>query len=86
MLGETVDGRTIAACVRARVADDVAVLAAERARVPGLATILVGEDPASAVYVAAKRKACAEVGIESYHHELSGDAPPGELFSLSSMN
>jgi methylenetetrahydrofolate dehydrogenase (NADP+)/methenyltetrahydrofolate cyclohydrolase len=65
-----IDGRAIAAEVRAEVARDVAALVAEAGRPPGLATILVGDDPASAVYIGGKRKACAEVGIQSFHHPL----------------
>ena len=58
-----IDGKEVAARVRAEVARDVAELRERTGRAPGLATILVGDDPASAVYVAGKRKACAEVGI-----------------------
>ncbi len=49
---------------------------------PGLATVLVGEDPASAIYVRMKREDCAEVGIESFHHEVAGDVNPGRLSRL----
>jgi methylenetetrahydrofolate dehydrogenase (NADP+) / methenyltetrahydrofolate cyclohydrolase len=52
------------------------------ARKPGLATILVGDDPASAVYVRMKREDSAEVGIESFHHEPGGDVEPGALAEL----
>ena len=51
-------------------------------RTPGLATILVGDDPASAVYVRMKREDSAEVGIESFHHEPGGDVAPEELAEL----
>ena len=51
-------------------------------RQPGLATILVGDDPASAVYVRMKREDSAEVGIESFHHEPGGDVAPEELAEL----
>ena len=64
--------RRVAARVRERVAAEVEELAAPQASTPGLATILVGDDPASEVYVRMKRKACAEVGIASFHHELAG--------------
>ena len=77
-MAERLDGRAVAARVRAEVARDAAGLA----RVPGLATILVGDDPASAVYVAAKRRACAEAGIESIHHALPADARLPELLAL----
>lgn len=79
----TIDGKEIAAAVRARVRAEVAELPAP----PGLATILVGEDPASATYVRMKREDCAEVGIESYHHEPGGDVGQDELAALiASLN
>jgi methylenetetrahydrofolate dehydrogenase (NADP+)/methenyltetrahydrofolate cyclohydrolase len=72
------DGKALAQRVRAEVAREVA----ELGRPIGLATVLVGDNPASAVYVRRKREACAEVGIESLHHELSGETPEDELLSL----
>lgn len=69
-----IDGKEVAARVRAEVARNVAELRDRTGRVPGLATILVGDDPASAVYVAGKRKACAEVGISDHHQHLRADA------------
>ncbi|HEV3094013.1 MAG TPA: bifunctional methylenetetrahydrofolate dehydrogenase/methenyltetrahydrofolate cyclohydrolase FolD [Solirubrobacteraceae bacterium] len=63
MGAQIIDGKAVAACVRARVAEEVAAFAREAGRPPGLATVLVGEDPASGVYVAAKQRACAEVGM-----------------------
>jgi methylenetetrahydrofolate dehydrogenase (NADP+)/methenyltetrahydrofolate cyclohydrolase len=73
-----IDGKAVAARVREQVRKDVADLSSP----PGLATILVGDDPASAVYVRMKREDCAEVGIESFHHELGGDASREELATL----
>jgi methylenetetrahydrofolate dehydrogenase (NADP+)/methenyltetrahydrofolate cyclohydrolase len=73
-----IDGKAVAARVRARVAEGVASLPAP----PGLATILVGDDPASAVYVRMKREDSAQVGIESFHHEPGGDVPQAELEEL----
>ena len=73
MTAQLIDGKAIAAQVRAEVADDVAAWTASSGRAPGLATVLVGEDPASAVYVANKIKACEEVGIRSLHHHLPAD-------------
>lgn len=55
---------------------------AKTARPPGLATVLVGDDPASAVYVASKRKTALEVGIKSFHHQLKADTTENELLSL----
>jgi methylenetetrahydrofolate dehydrogenase (NADP+) / methenyltetrahydrofolate cyclohydrolase len=72
---EIIDGKAVAARVRAEVAHEVAALPVT----PGLATVLVGDDPASAMYVRMKREDSAEVGIESFHHELGADAAPEEL-------
>lgn len=69
-----IDGKATAARVRAEVAREVAALVADGARPPGLATVLVGEDPASAVYVAGKQRACAEAGIAGFDHRLPADA------------
>jgi methylenetetrahydrofolate dehydrogenase (NADP+)/methenyltetrahydrofolate cyclohydrolase len=82
MSAAIVDGRAVAADVRRAVAADVAAYRAEHGRAPGLATILVGDDPASALYVRHKRAACAEVGIESFHHELPADAPAESVARL----
>jgi methylenetetrahydrofolate dehydrogenase (NADP+)/methenyltetrahydrofolate cyclohydrolase len=77
-----IDGKAVAAGVRARVAEEVTAFAAEQGRPPALATVLVGDDPASHVYVAGKRKACGEVGIRSVHHELPQETSEGELLEL----
>ncbi len=69
MAARLIDGKAVAADVRARVAEQVAALPSP----PGLATVLVGDDPASAVYVRMKREDSAEVGIESFHHEPAPD-------------
>jgi methylenetetrahydrofolate dehydrogenase (NADP+)/methenyltetrahydrofolate cyclohydrolase len=74
MAAQIIDGKAIAAKVREDVARDVEAFTARTGRRPGLATILVGDDPASAIYVANKRRSAGEVGIESYHHELPADA------------
>jgi methylenetetrahydrofolate dehydrogenase (NADP+) / methenyltetrahydrofolate cyclohydrolase len=76
------DGAAVAAELRAEVAAEVAAIVAAGGRAPALATILVGEDPASAVYVAAKHRACGEAGIDSIDHRLPADASPGELAEL----
>jgi methylenetetrahydrofolate dehydrogenase (NADP+)/methenyltetrahydrofolate cyclohydrolase len=75
-----IDGKAIAASLRALLAADLRRSASDDP--PGLATILIGDDPASAVYVASKRKACAEVGIESLHHHLPGDVAREEVLEL----
>jgi methylenetetrahydrofolate dehydrogenase (NADP+)/methenyltetrahydrofolate cyclohydrolase len=78
MAAQIIDGKAVAAKVREEVKREVDGLA----RKPGLATILVGDDPASAVYVRMKREDSAEVGIESFHHEPGGDVEPGALAEL----
>jgi methylenetetrahydrofolate dehydrogenase (NADP+)/methenyltetrahydrofolate cyclohydrolase len=74
MPAEIIDGKSVAARVRERVAGAVQAFVEEHGARPGLATVLVGDDPASAIYVRRKREACEEVGINSFHHE-----PPGEI-------
>jgi methylenetetrahydrofolate dehydrogenase (NADP+)/methenyltetrahydrofolate cyclohydrolase len=78
---EVIDGKAVAAGVRKRVATEVAELRSAGVE-PGLATVLVGDDPASHVYVRNKRKACAEVGIASIHHELDASTSEDELRAL----
>jgi methylenetetrahydrofolate dehydrogenase (NADP+)/methenyltetrahydrofolate cyclohydrolase len=73
-----IDGKAVAGDVRASVKDEVAALD----RAPGLATVLVGADPASQVYVGNKIKACEEVGIRSIHHGLGEGTPQDELLEL----
>ena len=77
-----IDGREVAGRVRAEVARDVAARVERGAGAPGLATILVGDDPASAIYVANKRKASAEVGIADLHRHLPADATQDEVATL----
>jgi methylenetetrahydrofolate dehydrogenase (NADP+)/methenyltetrahydrofolate cyclohydrolase len=78
MSAQVIDGKAVAERVRARVADEVSSLGVT----PGLATILVGDDPASAVYVRMKREDSAQVGIESFHHEPGGDISADALAGL----
>jgi methylenetetrahydrofolate dehydrogenase (NADP+)/methenyltetrahydrofolate cyclohydrolase len=80
-VGQTIDGKAVAAAVREEVRERVARLAA-RGIVPGLAAILVGDDPASRVYVGNKEKACADAGIRSFRHRLPASTPEGELLAL----
>lgn len=82
MTATIIDGRAVAARVRADVAREVAELTEQTGRAPGLATILVGDDPASAIYVANKRKACAEAGIADHHRHLGADAAEDEVSAL----
>jgi methylenetetrahydrofolate dehydrogenase (NADP+)/methenyltetrahydrofolate cyclohydrolase len=81
MSARIIDGKAVAQQVRDRVKTEVEELVAEGVK-PGLATIIVGDDPASHIYVRRKREACAEAGIESFHHELPADAPQAELAEL----
>jgi methylenetetrahydrofolate dehydrogenase (NADP+) / methenyltetrahydrofolate cyclohydrolase len=82
MSAEVIDGKAVAADLRGRVADVVARRTAAGAPSPGLATVLVGDDPASHVYVGSKRRACAEAGIRSIHHELPADVAQADLVEL----
>jgi methylenetetrahydrofolate dehydrogenase (NADP+) / methenyltetrahydrofolate cyclohydrolase len=82
MSAQVIDGRAAAQRLRERVTAEVAEFAATHGRPPGLATVLIGDDPASAVYVAGKRRACAEVGIESIHHELPGTVSQAEALAV----
>ncbi len=82
MSARIIDGKAIAADIRNEVADGVRKLRSERGVTPGLATLLVGEDPASHLYVGMKRKKCAEVGIESFHNELPATATQDEVLDL----
>jgi methylenetetrahydrofolate dehydrogenase (NADP+)/methenyltetrahydrofolate cyclohydrolase len=71
---QIIDGKAIAAQVRADVAEQVKLFNEQTGRVPGLATVLVGDDPGSAVYVAGKQRACAEVGMKPFDVRLSADS------------
>jgi methylenetetrahydrofolate dehydrogenase (NADP+) / methenyltetrahydrofolate cyclohydrolase len=82
MAAELIDGRAIAAAVRAEVARDVAEWTGAGHPVPGLATVLVGDDPASAIYVGGKQRASAEVGITGFDHRLADDAEQAEVEEL----
>jgi 5,10-methylene-tetrahydrofolate dehydrogenase/methenyl tetrahydrofolate cyclohydrolase len=82
MTASIIDGKVIAAEVRTEVAQGVEKLLADGGPRPGLATVLVGDNPASHTYVKAKRKACAEAGIESFGHELAATATQAEVESL----
>jgi methylenetetrahydrofolate dehydrogenase (NADP+)/methenyltetrahydrofolate cyclohydrolase len=77
-----IDGKAIAAEVRAEVKTAVDRLVADDGITPGLATVLVGENPASQVYVSSKRKACARAGINSWDHDLPADTPQDDLLEL----
>jgi methylenetetrahydrofolate dehydrogenase (NADP+) / methenyltetrahydrofolate cyclohydrolase len=78
MAAEIIDGKAVAARVKERVTREVAELPVK----PGLATVLVGDDPASHVYVRMKREDSAQVGIDSFHHEPGGDVSAEDLAAL----
>jgi methylenetetrahydrofolate dehydrogenase (NADP+)/methenyltetrahydrofolate cyclohydrolase len=78
MSARIIDGKAVAARIRSEVASEIE----RRGVTPGLATVLVGDDPASAVYVRMKREDSAEVGIESFHHEPGGDVSAEDLAGL----
>jgi methylenetetrahydrofolate dehydrogenase (NADP+)/methenyltetrahydrofolate cyclohydrolase len=77
-----IDGKAVGARVRADVARQVAEIAGRSGQAPGLATILVGDDPASAIYVRNKRRACEEVGIADFHRHLPADASEADVTDL----
>jgi methylenetetrahydrofolate dehydrogenase (NADP+)/methenyltetrahydrofolate cyclohydrolase len=81
-MAEIIDGKAIAQQVRAEVAQDVSAWVEAGHPAPGLATVLVGDDPASAVYVGGKQKASAEVGIEGFDHRLADDASHAQVEAL----
>jgi len=80
-MAEIIDGKKIAAEIRGRIKDDVKKLTAE-GRQPGLAAVLVGDNPASVIYVRNKRKACEEVGIYSEEHKLPATTTQEDLINL----
>jgi methylenetetrahydrofolate dehydrogenase (NADP+)/methenyltetrahydrofolate cyclohydrolase len=82
MSARLIDGKAVAAEVRERVREGVAELVEEGAEPPGLATVLVGEDPASEIYVRNKHRASEEAGMRSLHHGLPSETREAELLDL----
>jgi methylenetetrahydrofolate dehydrogenase (NADP+)/methenyltetrahydrofolate cyclohydrolase len=82
MAARVIDGKAVAGAVKERVKVDLAAFEEEFGRAPGLATVLVGEDPASEVYVGMKVRACAEVGIRSIHQQPDASIRQEELEAL----
>lgn len=80
-MAQRIDGKAVAAQVRGRVAEEAAALKA-RGVFPGLAVVIVGDDPASRIYVNNKKKACAEVGFHSEEYALPKEASQAELLDL----
>lgn len=82
MTAAIIDGAAVAARLRSEIAREVEQMVAAHGVRPGLATVLVGDNPASQTYVRMKRKACEEVGIQSFGHELPADASQEEVEGL----
>jgi len=82
MTAQIIDGKAFAANVRGKVAKRVAQVKEESGITPGLAVVLVGEDPASQVYVRSKGKQTVEVGMNSYEHKLDADTAEADLLAL----
>ena len=82
MTAKIIDGKAFAARIRGQVAEHVARLKADHGIVPGLAVVLVGEDPASEVYVRSKGRQTVEAGMNSYEHKLDADTSEADLLAL----
>lgn len=82
MPAEIIDGKRIAKDLRERISKKVEERAAEGLQKPGLATVLIGDDPASQVYVRSKHRACEEVGINSFGYKLQANSSQGEIEEL----
>jgi methylenetetrahydrofolate dehydrogenase (NADP+)/methenyltetrahydrofolate cyclohydrolase len=82
MTGQIIDGKRIAAELRARVADEVARVKREHGLTPGLAVVLVGNDPASEVYVRSKHTQTQAAGMASFEHKLPADVAEADLLAL----
>ncbi|EYD77940.1 Methylenetetrahydrofolate dehydrogenase (NADP+) / Methenyltetrahydrofolate cyclohydrolase [Rubellimicrobium mesophilum DSM 19309] len=81
-MAQVIDGKAFAAKLREKVAAEVAKLKADHGITPGLAVVLVGEDPASSVYVRSKGKQTVEAGMKSFEHKLSAETSEEELLAL----
>src|SRR6516162_9299603 len=77
-----IDGKAAAAALRRRVAEAAATLLRDHQVTPGLAAVLVGDDPASQVYVRSKARACTAAGLASFQHRLPADASPNSVLDL----
>jgi methylenetetrahydrofolate dehydrogenase (NADP+)/methenyltetrahydrofolate cyclohydrolase len=82
MTAKRIDGKAAAQALREQVAAEVARFRSTTGRAPGLAAVLVGDDPASAIYVRSKAKATREAGMESFEHRLPASTSQDELVSL----
>jgi methylenetetrahydrofolate dehydrogenase (NADP+) / methenyltetrahydrofolate cyclohydrolase len=84
MSARIIDGKAVGAAVRERVAGEVTAFEEGMGRAPTLATVIVGEDPASQVYIRNKHRACEEAGMGSVHHALPADTTQSKLLELVS--
>jgi methylenetetrahydrofolate dehydrogenase (NADP+)/methenyltetrahydrofolate cyclohydrolase len=82
MTAEIISGKDVAAAIRAELTEEVAAMKKAHGVVPGLATVLVGENPASVSYVTAKGRACEKIGLNSFQHTLPGDTSEEDLLKL----
>ena len=82
MTARIIDGKAIAAALRAKVAAEVTRLSERHGLVPGIAVVLVGRQPASETYVRSKTKAVSEVGMRSFDHRLPATVSEAELMGL----
>ena len=82
MTARIIDGKQLAAQTRSRVAAEVARIATAYNVIPALAVVLVGDDAASQVYIASKKKMTAETGMKSFDHHLPATASEAELLAL----
>ena len=82
MTAQLIDGKAFAATLRGRIGEQARAFEAASGRKAGLAVVLVGEDPASQVYVRSKGKATLEAGMNSFEHKLAADTPEADLLAL----
>ncbi|MBN2475067.1 MAG: bifunctional methylenetetrahydrofolate dehydrogenase/methenyltetrahydrofolate cyclohydrolase FolD [Pirellulales bacterium] len=82
MTAEIISGKDVAQTIRDELGEEVAELKRKHGIVPGLCTVLVGEDPASVSYVTAKGRACEKLGMNSFHHELPAETGEEDLLKL----
>ena len=78
-MAEIISGKLVSSAIREKIREEIAVFKSEKGIAPGLAVVIVGENPASLVYVRNKHKACEEVGINSYEIALPVDVTQSEL-------
>jgi methylenetetrahydrofolate dehydrogenase (NADP+)/methenyltetrahydrofolate cyclohydrolase len=81
-MAQILSGTTLSKTMRAEMANDVAQLKAKHNLTPGLAVVLVGDDPASLSYIKGKRKACSDIGLHSVEYNLTADQPEEDLLNL----